>query len=199
MTNKIQFDKLIKLVFKNQSTGLDKKYSYHSPRHICMVFRDSTFLGHKLNLSVSDMILLQTAASMHDYGFVISHEKHEERSCIEARKLLPEYGYSKEDIEIICGMIMATKIPQTPKTLLEKIICDADLYYLGCNYYFEIADHFKGELVGLDALKDENHWKEIQINFLENHEYHLPYTQKLLNETKQKNLNILKNIDGKTI
>ena len=48
-----------------------------------------------------------------------------------AKEELPKFGLSEKDIELICGMIMATKIPQNPKTKLEKIIADADLEYLG--------------------------------------------------------------------
>ena len=33
----------------------------------------------------------------------------------------------------------ATKIPQTPLTKLEEIICDADLDYLGREDFFEIS------------------------------------------------------------
>jgi len=183
---------LISYVFQRLSYELDKNYTYHSPTHVCMVYRDSSFLGSKLNISEQEMYLLQAAACLHDYGFLKSHVDHEEIGCIEARQILPNYGFSAEEIEIVCGMIMATKIPQTPKTLLEKIICDADLFYLGSNYYFDIANQFKNELTSLDILKSEEQWKNIQIGFLQTHQYHLPYSQDLLNETKAKNLSILK-------
>ena len=95
-----------------------------------MVMRDANFLGQKLNLSLSDSLLLKTAICLHDSGFVISHENHEIRGCQKARELLPDYGFNQTEIEQVCGMIMATKIPQSPSNLLEKIICDADLFYL---------------------------------------------------------------------
>jgi len=195
VTEKESFTALISLVFRNISEGLQKRYTYHSPTHVCMVYRDSSYLGSRLNINDSDMRLLKTAAALHDYGFLTSHVDHEERSCQEAESLLPKYGYTPEEVDIVCGMIMATKIPQSPKTLLEKIICDADLFYLGSNYYFEIASQFKQELTSLNLLKSEEHWKTIQIGFLENHKYHLPFSQQLLDETKAKNLLILKSSD----
>ena len=36
-------------------------------------------------------------------------------------RYLPEYGYSTGQIDRICGMIMATQIPQTPHNKLEEI------------------------------------------------------------------------------
>jgi uncharacterized protein len=160
-----------------------------------MVYRDASYLASKLNIKDNDLRLLQTAAALHDYGFLGSHINHEERGCEEATKLLPKFGYSKNEIEIVCGMIMSTKIPQSPKTLLEQILCDADLFYLGSNYYFEIAGQFKDELTSLNVLKSEEQWKNIQVTFLENHKYHLPFTQQLLDETKAKNLLFLKSGD----
>jgi len=152
-----------------------------------MVYRDASFLGSKHNITQQEMYLLQAAACLHDYGFLKSHIDHEEIGCDEARQILPHYGFNNEEIEIVCGMIMATKIPQSPKTLLEQIICDADLFYLGSNYYFEIANQFKNELTSLNVLKSEEQWKNIQIGFLQTHQYHLPYSQEFLNETKAKN------------
>ncbi len=192
MVEKNALKRLINFVFSNLSERLDKIYTYHSPTHVCMVYRDSTFLGTKLNISENDMLLLQTAACLHDYGFLTSHIEHEVRSCAEARAILPEYGYTVAEIEIVCGMIMATKIPQSPKTILEQIICDADLFYLGSNYYFEISNEFKKELLSLEMLKSEEQWKNIQIGFLQTHKYHLPFTQEFLNATKAENLSILK-------
>lgn len=57
------------------------------------------------------------------------HAGHEFEGCLIARTALPGFGYTGEDI-MICGMIMATKIPQSPTNILEEIICDADLDYL---------------------------------------------------------------------
>ena len=63
-----------------------------------------------------------------------------------AQKFLPEYGYSKIQIEKISQLILATKVPQNPKNKLEKIICDADLDYLGREDFIYISDNFFREL-----------------------------------------------------
>ena len=186
------FNELKTYVFEKISKGFDNIYTYHTVAHICMVLRDATFLCNKLGISDNDLRLVKTAAILHDYGFVNSHINHEERSCNEGRKLLPNYGYTDEEIETICSMIMATKIPQSPKCKLDQILCDADLFYLGSDYYFEIANLFKRELTSLGVLKNEQQWKDIQVGFLENHHFHLSISQQLLDKTKAKNLSILK-------
>jgi uncharacterized protein len=134
-----------------------------------MVLRDAQFLAGKLNISESDLELMRVAICFHDYGFIWSPENHEERGCLSARNILPRVGFSEAELDVICGMIMATKIPQSPKTLLEQIVCDADLFYLGTLYYFQIAKQFEVELTNLGILKDKKQWNQIQTRFLENH------------------------------
>ena len=68
-------------------------------------------------------------------------------------------------------MIMATKIPQTPNTLLEQIICDADLDYLGRSDFFTIANLLFNELREMKIISDEKEWDRIQVKFLKGHRY----------------------------
>jgi uncharacterized protein len=179
-------------VFVQLSAQLAPKYTYHSLSHTTMVLRDAIFIANKIGISDQDMRLLKTAISFHDFGFVSSHENHEQRGCKEARKVLPLYNYTSGEIDKICGMIMATKIPQSPKNLLEEIICDADLFYLGTQYYFQVAALFEKELTALGILKSKQQWTDIQVSFLEHHNYHTEFARQLLEETKQNNLAIIK-------
>jgi len=109
-----------------------------------------------------------------------------------AEKELPDFGFNKEDIEIIKGMIMATKVPQKPHTLLEKIICDADLVYLGGDNYDSISTTLHKELTlnGIDL--DEDQWLDMQINFLESHNYWTEYYLNRLAPNKKSVLDRLK-------
>ncbi len=192
MTNHYRSEQVIKQIFSELSTKLQPKLTYHSLSHTSMVMRDAKFLAHKLHVNDQDIELMLIAICFHDYGFIWSSENHEERGCLEARNLLPRVGFKDEEITIICGMIMATKIPQTPKTLLEQIVCDADLFYLGTPYYFQISNLFEAELTNLGILKDYAKWLHIQIRFLENHNYHTTIAKELLNNQKQQTLSILK-------
>ena len=67
-----------------------------------------------------------------------------------ARAWLPQFDYSKEEIEKICELILVTKMPQKPKNKLEEIICDADLYYLGTDQFFVTADKLYKEFMRQD-------------------------------------------------
>lgn len=155
--------------------------------------RDATYLAKKLALPQAEINLIQVAACLHDFGFTISRQDHEYYSCREAKSILPKFDFANGDIEMVCKMIRATHLPQKPNNTFEKILCDADLFYLGCTYYFEIAERFKQELKELNLFKSEAKWRELQIEFLTNHSYHLDISKNLLNQNKLNVLNILKN------
>jgi uncharacterized protein len=109
------------------------------------------------------------------------------------KRNLPGFGFTKEQIDIICGMIMATKIPQQPKNLLEEIIADADLDYLGREDVYSIADTLFKELKIHANLTDENVWNQVQVNFLNSHSYHTNYSKRLRAPKKQQYLEKLLN------
>ena len=83
-------------------------------------------LAREENVEGHDLVLLKTAACYHDSGFMVKGKGHEKESCKIVREILPGFKYTPVDIEINCGIIMATMIPQQPHTHLERIICDAD-------------------------------------------------------------------------
>src|SRR5689334_5396757 len=90
-------------------------YYYHNYDHSLYVMQKAVEIGMYEHCTEHEMELLSTAALWHDTGYINTYKGHEEESCALARQYLPGYGFSTEDINRICGMIMATKIPQSPK------------------------------------------------------------------------------------
>ncbi len=84
--------------------------------------------------------VLQTATCYHDAGFLRAYAEHEEESCRLALEVLPAFGCTPAQIALVCRLIRATRLPQTPATLLEAILCDADPDYLGYNDYVAISE-----------------------------------------------------------
>ena len=87
---------------------------------------------------------------------------------------------------------MATKIPQKPQNLLEEIIADADLDYLGRDDFFIIGDQLFNELKATNVVNQVSDWDQIQIKFLENHRYFTNTARTLRGASKGKNLQIIK-------
>lgn len=166
--------------------------TYHDWNHTLHVLKMAEYIAIQEHIQEDSMLLLKTAALFHDSGFINSTaEGHEEESIRIAEKKLPEFGYTKKEIDIISGMIRATSIPQKPKTKLECILADADLEYLGTDDFKRIGDKLYLELKYVNPNLTLEEWDEIQIKFLQSHFYHTSYCIQNRTAIKEKNLNAL--------
>lgn len=151
--------------------NIPENYYYHNPEHTSYVVKTALEIGRHEGCTEHELELLSIAALWHDTGYVKVYRHHEEESCLIARQYLPEYGYSIAEIDIICSIIMATKIPQTPKTKLEQILADADLEYLGTPTFEIKSDSLFKELQSNNPILTKEKWDQMQISFLQKHHY----------------------------
>lgn len=161
---------------------------YHGLHHTMDVLASAEMIGKDEKLSEAEMLLLKVAVLYHDAGFVSVYRNHEEVGCNMAKRDLPKFGFNETEIETICGMIMATKIPQNPHNKLEYIIADADLEYLGTNDFDRIGKTLFEEIKIYLGIESERQWNIIQVNFLKNHKYYTAFCKKNRETKKQKNL-----------
>ncbi|MCF2491386.1 HD domain-containing protein [Dyadobacter sp. CY347] len=165
---------------------------YHGLHHTLDVTNAALHLANLEGITDPESLdLLRTAALYHDTGFMETYHGHEEVGCRIARKALPRFGYNADQIDIICGMIMATQIPQSPKTHLEKIICDADLDYLGRADFEQIAESLYRELKVRDMVTDVDSWNAVQKTFISCHSYWTESARRLREIPKQERLKTL--------
>ena len=157
---------------------IPSNYYYHNYTHTVYVVQKVEEIGRHEKCNSDELRLLKTAALWHDTGFIHTYIDHEEAGCELTRKHLPAYGYTPEEIEMICGMIMATKIPQRPGNKLEEIIADADLEYLGTNAAAAKAEDLFKELQLVRPPLSKKDWNKIQVSFLEQHDYFTDYCKK---------------------
>jgi len=170
MNNEL-FDTLYKDVMKMLREKLPANLFYHSPEHTMDVIRASERIAISEKCSPAEVLLIKTAALFHDTGYVQDMREHEKSGCEIVSRMLAPHGIPKPEIDIVCNLIMATKVPQEPKSKLEKIVCDADLDYLGRDDYFSIAENLRREFSAFDKVKDEKDWIQLQVNFLQSHSY----------------------------
>lgn len=187
------FELIEKTILNKLKNGLSKSLHYHGFPHTIDVINNVKLIAKNENITEEDIHLLKMAALFHDLGFLEAYAGHEVVGCRMAREILPAYSISEEDIEEICGMIMATKIPQNPKTLLEKILCDADLLYLGTDNFIETGNTLFQELKENDKINTELEWNKLQISFLKTHHFHTNYCIEKLNAKKLQNMKLIQN------
>lgn len=174
---------------------LSETLYYHSVDHILDVVEAVLRIAKAEGIEDEETLnLLRTAALFHDVGFLKTYAGHEEKGCEMVRMILPEFEYTEEQIAEICGMIRATKIPQTPTNKLEEILCDADLDYLGRDDFKAIAHYLFRELRERDMVKNEKIWNQIQVQFMENHQYWTPTSCRTREPKKREHLDHLQSV-----
>lgn len=167
----MQYEKAYSFLLPKLEKELPSWLTYHNAAHTKAVIKAAEHLARTEQVAEPDILLLKTAALFHDAGFLEDHKKHEEISCKLAKQYLPEFEYSQEQIDIICGLIMATKLPQSPKTPLANYLCDADLYYLVASEYAVNADNMYTEFKKAGVVTTKIDWLLKQADFLSTHHY----------------------------
>jgi uncharacterized protein len=174
--------------------GLSPTLTYHGRHHTMDVYKTAVEYARLEGITGDDLTLLRTAALFHDIGFIDTYRGHEARGCEVVREVLPRFHYSPEQIERVCGMIMATQLPQTPHNQLEKIICDCDLDYLGRTDFYHIGFTLFEEFKAYGILATEEDWNRLQVNFLTQHSYFTQTANRLRQPMKEQHLAEIKRV-----
>jgi uncharacterized protein len=162
----LDYQKAYDYAMSNLEKGLPEYLKYHDVEHTQMVVRDVERLAKMENTSEEELCLLMTAAAFHDIGFIKSYFDNEKIGAQIAADVLPGFGYSNDQIDIIKGLIISTVFPGQPETHLQKIICDADLFYVGSDIFKTIANGLRFEFEHVGIIKNEEQWLKLQVDFL---------------------------------
>lgn len=189
--SKILFENIYKKIISRLEQELPGSLVYHNVNHTKYVVEKAVKLAASENITGRELELIKIAALYHDTGFLLSHIEHENLGCLIASRDLQELFLDPVEIDMICGMIAATKIPQRPKNIFEKIVADADLFYLGTPNYNQFSKKLYKELKHFDPSINDEKWLKIQVNFLSSHSYHTKYGKEILEPVKRDILNSL--------
>lgn len=175
------------------------KLLYHNLGHTEDVVAAAIKIANHYQLDDDDFFVVMASVWFHDLGYMIDLNIHEEKGAELAAKYFHDHGVDQKLIDEITGCVLATRMPQEPKNLLEQIVCDSDLFHLGTDKFEEKDKQLRKEinlLHNIDLTKEQ--WHEKTVKFMEEHSYHTDYAQLLLNNEKQKNLELIKEKVAKT-
>ncbi|MGD9173216.1 MAG: HD domain-containing protein [Desulfobacterales bacterium] len=183
-------DQYIRELFKDE---LPAGIKYHNAEHTLHPTRGVVAVANRIalaeNISEHDRELLLAAAYFHDTGYIREYDKNEPIAARMAGRILKLIGYKPAEIKKIQKMILATDLARKPQSLVEKILCDADLDHLGRDDFFKRDGKLrKGRSArGID-VSDEAKWYRGTLNLITNHKYYTASQIKLREEKKQKNI-----------
>lgn len=189
-----QFSDLQEIILDKLEKELPTYLYYHNYKHTIDVVSQAELIGIGEGVNDQEMLLLKTAALFHDSGHTVGYDNHEQLGTEIVRKMLPNYKYTDEQIDKICTLIMATKLPPKPATLLERIMCDADLDYLGRSDFIPVSNTLFEELKAQNKITDLNSWNKIQVKFISEHQYFTETANRLREVNKQKQIERIKSL-----
>lgn len=191
------FDSAQRYALERLRLELSPQLAYHSLWHTAEdVLPAAERLAALSNITDLNLILLQTAALYHDIGFIETREGHEVVSQRIATEVLPKFGYKIHQIKLIGGMILATRLPQSPHTLLESLLADADLDALGRTDFTPRNRVLRAEMAAFGIDHTDDQWRQVQLTFVSNHRYFTAAARTLRNEQKQRNIESLQRGQG---
>ena len=181
----IQFTDIQEIILDKLEMDLPGYLFYHNVKHTVDVVTEVELIGWAEGCSDEEILLLKTAGLFHDAGHVIAYDDHEFYGTQIAKEMLPAYNYTPEQIETICSLIMSTKLPPKPTNLLESIICDSDLDYLGRSDFIPVSNTLFEELKAQNKMGSLNDWNKIQVKFIAGHQYFTKTARKLREVNQQ--------------
>ncbi len=191
----IRFDDLEEHVMNILEEKLPRNLYYHNLKHTIDVTVQVELIGRGESISDEELLLLKTAALFHDTGFTEVYKDHEEKGVEIAAGILPLFDYTGEQIQKINELIMVTKLPPRPKNLLEQIICDADLDYLGRVDFIPVSGNLFRELSEHQIIENNlKRWNQIQIAFIEKHQYFTETAKRLRDVNKNIQLEAIRKL-----
>jgi class 3 adenylate cyclase len=181
----IQFTDIQEIILDRLEKELPDCLFYHNVKHTVDVVTEVELIGWGEGCSDEEILLLKTAGLFHDVGHTVAYDNHEFFGTEIAREMLPKYNYTSEQIERICTIIMSTKLPPRPTDLLESIICDSDLDYLGRSDFIPVSNTLYEELKAQNKMKSLNDWNKLQVKFISGHQYFTRTARSLREVNKQ--------------
>jgi predicted metal-dependent HD superfamily phosphohydrolase len=167
--------------------------TYHNFEHAKAVAWAAKTIGTACDLSADDLEDVMLAAWFHDAGYVEAIEGHEERSVEIAAAFLQNEGYPPDRIAKVAGCILATKMPQNPTTLLEQVLCDADISHLARKDFLEVSELIRLEIeYRLGRKLSEAEWLTMNTLFVAGHRFHTEYARNKYASPHAANLAALK-------
>lgn len=169
-------------------------FHFHNLAHTQGVVRACIEMADHYQLIEEDRFSLMLAAWFHDTGYRNGQgTNHEESSIAIAREFLERHQLPEVVRDKAVACIGATRIPQKPVNLQQQIICDADLFHLGSNEFWEKSKSLRQELndTGAKHMSKEE-WAVSNIKFLETHTYFTAYCKERLEPVKQEHVRRLR-------
>lgn len=168
------------------------RLSFHNLSHTRDVVDAAKEIGMHSELTEEEMEACLAAAWLHDIGYRSGMKDHEQQSVAMAAGLFNRLGTPLGMINMINNAILSTHMPQQPRSIVDKVLCDADLAHLAGPLCQAKSAQLREELESKGKSFNDEEWKVYNMTFMQQHHYHTTYGQTVLEEGKRKNIKRMK-------
>jgi len=195
LSNKPDYSGAVNYALHRLRVELPAHLFYHNAEHTEEdVLPALVRLARLSNVTELDLRLLEVAAAFHDLGQIVTSLGHEQIAIEVVSEVLPQYEFSAGDIERVSGMILATRLPQSPQNEEQALLADADLDSLGREDFMATSKALWQERLACGMDITWQAWLEGQLHFLQSHHYFTPAAQALRQDGKLKNIELLERL-----
>ena len=168
---------------------LSQPYCYHNLQHTENIINAINEIADGMRLNDQQRLILLVAGWFHDVGYVCKIEGHEQVGARMAERFLKDKKVDAEDISKVKSCILSTRYPQHPESILEQVICDADLLHLGQKDFLHKAALIREEWSLTRKLNyTDEQWHALNLEFISKHVFHTAYCKKNYDKRKNKNI-----------
>lgn len=170
---------------------IPKWMTFHDLEHTLSVVRAAMDIGAGMGLGAEQLRTLEIAALFHDAGYAGAYRGHEKKSASLAKAFLAERGASTGLMNQVAALILCTRMGVRPRTVLQRVLRDADSAKAGQVDFHEKSERLRAELEHVRGKRIAPHaWNTENLKYLQHHLFHTAYAKRRF--ARQKALNLRK-------
>lgn len=167
-------------------------YRYHTLKHTIAVVESAKLIVREDGLTEHDGLLAEAAAWFHDVGYLRSLADHESMSAFRSLLFLTRLGINGNDVELIEQSILVTKLGAKPQSLVQQVLCDADMAHLASDDFLLWSDRLRKEWGAIRGLiMTDREWIQNNINFMRTVQFHTTYGKTVMRPQMEANMRTL--------
>ena len=184
------FSKADQFVLELFKEKLPNSYLYHNYNHTVRVVKSTKEIIENSQINVKQKEALILAAWLHDTGYTVTRDGHEEASVEIAKEYMAKEDIDAETQELVEQLIASTKMGVEPQNELERILKDADNSHFAKDYYAQTSEFLRQELLLTETKKfSPAEWREENIQmFTHKHKFYTDYAARNWKSQKDENL-----------
>ena len=184
------FSKADQFVLELFKEKLPNSYLYHNYNHTVRVVKSTKEIIENSQINVKQKEALILAAWLHDTGYTVTRDGHEEASVEIAKEYMAKEDIDAETQELVVQLIASTKMGVEPQNELERILKDADNSHFAKDYYAQTSEFLRQELLLTETKKfSPAEWREENIQlFTHKHKFYTDYAARNWKSQKDENL-----------